>query len=730
MTVTGAWGVLNDGQLVVAGLALMLALEQATVWRWEGQRSPARPVVATALVAAGALAANHATFRLAGSPHFEAAMFVRTLTLGALVVCTLVLGATLSQQPPRRGLVLGIVAIVLLRISLWPTTDLVYAHRLVDGEPVYGPLTMPTGLLLIVLLFGYLLVTAARGRDSLERTVLTLGVFGSLVLAVTSFVTGDPGVSELLTGYLSLPSLAALSFLVWTRQNHAQLRVLELADRERSLAALSQLALRAPVTTVLEAGARVTRRHTTPPCDPQDQQFLDAVTGVLTAAAERDRATKELLHRATHDDLTGLPNRSAVQSQVARALTRDGLATRVSVALCDLDRFKAVNDVHGHQAGDDVLTVVAKRLAGIVLPCDQLGRFGGDEFAIVCTDSGGGDSVANLAARIQGAFVQPVRTRHVQARITASVGVATTDCDQVTFEADSLLRDAGTALHDAKGRGCGTVGVFSDTMRSVLVHRADIERRMAIALGRQEIVVHYQPVLDISTRKIVGFEALARWQQELALVAPAEWIPVVETTDLIHAVGEQVLTQASAQLHRWWTAGRRPQLSVNVSARQLAGPQFVDTMRRSVPAGLPPSAITLEVTESTAVDDHAIALLTTLRDAGSRIALDDFGTGYSALSAVARLPIDVIKIDQSITRRVANPDGQALVSATLAIAAALGLDVVAEGVETEDQHLRLLELGCPRGQGYLYSRPVDAAAATRMLEDGLPASGQAAARHG
>jgi diguanylate cyclase (GGDEF)-like protein len=505
--------------------------------------------------------------------------------------------------------------------------------------------------------------------------------------------------------------------------------VLELADRERSLAALSQLALRAPVTIVREAGARVTRRHTTQPCDEQDQQFLNAVTGVLTAAAERDRATKELLHRATHDDLTGLPNRSAVQSQVARALIGEAVATPVSVALCDLDRFKAVNDVHGHQAGDDVLTVVAKRLAGILLPCDQLGRFGGDEFAVVCTDSGGKDTMANLAARIQGAFVQPVRTRHVQARITASVGVATTDCTKVTLEADSLLRDAGTALHDAKGRGSGTVGVFSETMRSALVHRADIERRMTVAVRRQEILVHYQPVLDISSRKIVGFEALARWQQGLVLVAPAEWIPVVETTDLIHAVGEQVLTQASAQLHRWWTAGWRPQLSVNVSARQLASPQFMDTVRRSLPTGLPPSAITLEVTESTAVDDQAIALLTTLRDAGSRIALDDFGTGYSALSAVARLPIDVIKIDQSITRRVAHPDGQALVSATLAIAAALGLDVVAEGVETEDQHLRLLELGCPRGQGYLYSRPVDAAAATRMLEAGLPVTGQAVAGH-
>ncbi|MBV9293458.1 MAG: EAL domain-containing protein [Frankiales bacterium] len=284
--------------------------------------------------------------------------------------------------------------------------------------------------------------------------------------------------------------------------------------------------------------------------------------------------------------------------------------------------------------------------------------------------------------------------------------------DDDTF-ADTLIRDALIATHDAKQRGLSTRR-FDNDLRKAVILRADVEQRLVGAVGRGEIVVHYQPIVDLNTGATSGFEALARWQRDGQLVQPSQWISVAESSDLIHDIGTEILIAAARQTERWRAGGADLAINVNVSARQLADPRLATALLTAI-THVPKSRLVIEITESLAIDDIAHCTLASLRRLGVRTSLDDFGTGYSALAAIARLPIDQIKIGQEITDRVTQPDGNALVHATVSIANTFDLSVVAEGVESRPQHDALIAAGCHLAQGYLYGKPMSAHDATKWL---------------
>jgi diguanylate cyclase (GGDEF)-like protein len=474
------------------------------------------------------------------------------------------------------------------------------------------------------------------------------------------------------------------------------------------------------LSTVHAAAAQAVAKH------EHDGEFALAVDAVVAAAAAQDEARRALHRRATVDDLTGLPNRSGLVTLINQALERvrrDG--TALAVAFCDIDRLRVINDVYGHAVGDEVLEIVAERLTRATTPPEFVGRFGGDVFVIVAPASDDSFDTAAFGQRLAGVFQRPVATSQSDTDITASIGMATVTAGTVgDADAETLLRDADTALNDAKARGGTAIGTFDATLRSTVVYRADLERRLSSAVARGQITVHFQPIVMLDSRMVIGFEALARWNDDGTMMLPGEWIPVAEATGLINDIGEEVLRQAVAQLRAWSADGHSVGVSVNVSARQLANRRFYDAVRGLVGDGVAASALTLEVTESLAIDDQAIELLMDLRRQGLRIALDDFGTGFSALAAVSRLPVDCLKIDQSIVSRVDALDGQAITGAAIGIARALHLTTVAEGIETVDAETALIGLGCTQGQGYLYGRPTDAASATRLLVEQRRAAAQ------
>ncbi|MCU1593148.1 MAG: hypothetical protein JWO12_540 [Frankiales bacterium] len=713
-----SWAAVSEFQLVLAGFALLLAAQQAIVWRWEGAGSSARLMALTAAATAAVFITGHAAVVALREPDdLDLLLFLRSGALAGLALSTLPLAGTVTTRRTPRWLVAALVLVCGCRLALWPVSNLIYRHQTVGGFPSYGPLMALSGFAVIALVFGYLCACAAGpGPSDRERPVLVGGLIFSMCLAVITLVAGNPIAAEVLSGYVPFPALLAMAGMLWTRQLRAFRTVRELGDNQRVLAELGTLALTAELAVVVAAADAAVADHTAARTTSgrADGEFLVAVGAVLSAAESRRDASALLRRRATTDELTGLANRSRLVEVITDALADPG--STVDVGLCAIDRFRAVNDMHGHPTGDDVLRQVALRLREGAQGCDLVGRLGGDEFVVVCTNGLGGHDISPFGQRLADAFARPFVIRNVEARITASIGIVTAaTSDDRDADADTMLRDADTAMWDAKSRGGADIGQFRDELRSAVVFRSDLERRLTGAVDRGEILVHYQPILTAADRRIVGFEALARWRQGDVLVGPEEWIPIAESTGLIEDIGECVLRQATEQLRQWLGEGHDISVSVNVSPRQLSSRRFPDLVKGCLDGGIPARRLTLEVTESLAVDEHASRVLAELRHCGVRIALDDFGTGYSALAALSRLPLDVLKIDRSIVRHVAEPDGQALASAIFAIAGTQGLLIVAEGVETSEQESALARLGALHVQGYLYSRPVNAETARQLL---------------
>ena len=426
----------------------------------------------------------------------------------------------------------------------------------------------------------------------------------------------------------------------------------------------------------------------------------------------------ELAHQVLHDSLTGLPNRTLLSERLAHGLVgsrRRG--AKVGVMFLDIDQFKVVNDSMGHTSGDDLLRHVAAQIAGAIRPGDTVARFGGDEFVVVCDDVTTLET-EQIAERVMAALSVPCRIGDQDLTITASLGVAVAD-DASTSE--SLLRDSDAAMYRAKERGGGRVELFDDALRSKTERRSATASAMKRALEGHQFTVYYQPVVDLATGRMVSAEALLRWEHpDRGLVGPDEFIPLAEETGLIVPIGAWVLEQACGQLVQWQTVDPSMSVAVNFSVRQLLAPDVVDLVASVLErTGTRPSDLCLELTESVFMGDveYFTKTLGNLKALGVRLAIDDFGTGYSSLSYLKRFPFDAVKVDRSFVDGLGtDPHDSALVAAILAMAAALGLDVIAEGVETEDQLANLRRLHCSQVQGFYLARPMLAAALTRLVE--------------
>jgi diguanylate cyclase (GGDEF)-like protein/PAS domain S-box-containing protein len=435
----------------------------------------------------------------------------------------------------------------------------------------------------------------------------------------------------------------------------------------------------------------------------------------------RKLAEHELAHQAFYDGLTGLANRSLFLDHTEQALRRAGRTGTPPIVLClDLDGFKDVNDSVGHLAGDELLRTIAGRLLGVVRAADTVARLGGDEFAVLVDDATGGvPEAAALAQRLLEVITDPVDLGGHRVTVAASIGIVVAEPAATPL---SLFRDADIAMYRAKAAGRAQWVVFDPEMRSAALERIELERELAGALSAGQLRLNYQPVVDLQTERVVGFEALLRWQHPtLGAVPPERFVPIAEESGEIVAIGRWVLAEATRTAARWQRAhpGWPLSMAVNVSARQLTGGTLLRHVAEALSeSGLAPSALVLEVTETALVTDPAAVAerLAELRALGARLALDDFGTGYSSLSYLRQFDVDVLKIDRSFVSLLdGSPDDAAIVHGLIQLGRTLRLEVVAEGVETTAQRDRLRAEHCSLAQGYLFAAPLEAADAELVL---------------
>ena len=464
--------------------------------------------------------------------------------------------------------------------------------------------------------------------------------------------------------------------------------------------------------------------HTTRPRDfnADETNFLQSVANVLGAAIERDAAEERTRYKALHDPLTGLPNRALFLDRLEHGLARSRRWPSVlAVLFLDLDRFKLINDSMGHDCGDQLLITVAERLAGAIRPGDTVARLGGDEFTILCDDLEDADQAVEIATRVAEAVERPLRLEDSEVVMTTSVGIAiASDSDQRPAQ---LLRDADAAMYRAKGGGKARCEIFDEDMRVRTMERLTMESALRHAVERDELRLLYQPQIQLETGKIVGVEALVRWQHpERGTVSPLDFIPMAEEIGLIVPIGAWVLAEACEQLRRWRTDHPQltlPVMAVNLSARQLTQPNMPQVVANALAeAQLEPAALCLEITESVLVSEaeSVLATLNALKALGVRLAVDDFGTRYSSFSYLKRFPIDFLKVDRSFIERLdENAADRAIVAGIINMAHALHLEVIAEGVETSEQSSHLRMLGCDLAQGFYFARPRAHAALEELL---------------
>lgn len=449
-----------------------------------------------------------------------------------------------------------------------------------------------------------------------------------------------------------------------------------------------------------------------------------AVQGVVLNfrdVTERKEVEDQLAHQALHDSLTGLPNRVLLADRLDHALTRaERDHSHVGVMFMDLDRFKLVNDTRGHVAGDALLQAVAQRLLMVTRISDTVARFGGDEFVVVDENIEDMDELIELGTRLCETMSAPYEVDGAELRATISVGVA---IGHPGCSAEVLLRDADAAMYNAKERGGGVVVAFDDSIRERAQTRFETERALHGAVDREEFGLVYQPVVDLESGRICSMEALVRWDHpEQGTILPGNFIDLAEETGLIVPMGRFVLDRATEQLAEWRAIDPELEVSINVSAVQLTDAAFVDRVREAICASsIEPDALNLEITESLLIEDTSayVNRLEALKEIGVQLTVDDFGTRYSSLSYLNRLPFDGLKIDRSFVHQLGTQRrGTAIASAIVAMAEALGISVVAEGVETEEERRQLLALGCTYAQGFLFAKPARADTATGWVEAG------------
>jgi diguanylate cyclase (GGDEF)-like protein/PAS domain S-box-containing protein len=438
---------------------------------------------------------------------------------------------------------------------------------------------------------------------------------------------------------------------------------------------------------------------------------------------DRKQAEERLHHDAFHDVLTGLPNRALFVDHVKLAIAR--LQRRedhtFAVLYLDLDRFKVVNDSLGHMGGDQLLVGIARRLENCLRPGDTIARMGGDEFTVLLEDIGDGSTITQIAERIQSELSAPFSLGGREVFTTVSMGIALSSKEYERPE--DILRDADTAMYRAKGLGKARHEIFDTGMHSQALKLLQLETDLRRALERKEFMVVYQPIMSLETGLLCGFEALIRWPHpEQGLISPIDFIPLAEETGMIVQIGEWVLREACEQMHKWqaiFPSEPPTFMCVNLSVKQFAQQDLIEKVAAIIKeTNLAPASLKLEITESAVMEnvETATRMLKELRELGVQLAMDDFGTGYSSLSNLHRFPINTLKIDRSfITRMVENNENAEIVRTISGLAQNLGMDVVAEGVETREQLEILRSLGCKYGQGYFFSKPLDSQGAEAFI---------------
>lgn len=439
---------------------------------------------------------------------------------------------------------------------------------------------------------------------------------------------------------------------------------------------------------------------------------------------EKKLAEKRLVHEASHDALTGLPNRAHFMRRLDAALDKaeQHAKYKVSVLFIDLDRFKYINDSLGHHVGDELLIAIAQRLSASMRPPDMVARLGGDEFVVLVEGRYNGERITRIAERIQRKINTPFKISGHEVFSSASIGILNASPQHKT--ADDILRDADTAMYFAKRSGKARHEVFDDSMRDAARETLQLETDLRRAVANSELEVWYQPIFSLRDDKIHGFEALARWEHPtLGVISPQKFIPLAEEIGLIENLGEHIVRLACLQMSTLRDAvseARDLRMSINLSCRQFSDERLVSKLQSVLDdTGFPADRLNIEITETAFLEHHVMALdmLRQLRAIGVHTDIDDFGTGYSNLAYLVTLPISTLKIDRSFVARMAEDTGnREVVKTIISLAANLGLRVVAEGIETKEQHDTLVSMGCQFGQGYFFSKPLNAERTNDLLE--------------
>lgn len=530
-------------------------------------------------------------------------------------------------------------------------------------------------------------------------------------------------VSTDLSGLIEIWNHAAEELFGWTEKESVRAAADMVVPHERQEEARDLMARaqagevinRVETLRVCKGGSRVEVSISLAPLRDLRGQVI-GVCQVVRDISRQKASERALAYQAMHDHLTGLPNRSLLEDRISHALERCRREGHmVGVLFFDIDHFKNVNDTAGHEMGDNLLRAVAARLRQSVRAVDTVARLGGDEFVVLCEDITSDDQLDIIVSHIMTKFCEPVALPDGQWWVTVSAGMVTGDASSSVAQ---LLSRADAAMYQAKARSRGSAVHYDPATHPELERKTEGSRLLRLALEAHQFVPYYQPIVELHTGRTVCVEALARWEHPVrGVVAAKDFIPLAEEMGLIREISEIILAEAGLQVNEWARTVPGLRVSVNVSPLQLRGTALLTNVRALLDEGIKPASMVLEMTESSLMEDAETSrsVLLELRQAGFGIAIDDFGTGYSSLAYLKQLPATIIKVDQAFTAQLPDPHDLSIVMAILAIADTYGLEVVAEGIETEQQAEVLKSLGCQHGQGYYYGRPVPAAELTRQL---------------
>ena len=552
---------------------------------------------------------------------------------------------------------------------------------------------------------------AFAGQRVKQKVVFALALCSVIPLLVLTYVIhghlvpGFGSTAQGMTDVLAIPILVAFTGLLMAGGGYVVWDLASAVSRAASLVSMAQPTGATSGARSDEIGTLVTSFN----------RMMATIEQQAEEINQFPRRLEQLTKQAFRDSLTGLPNRALFMDRLSHGLTRAKRRhEHLAVLFLDLDRFKVINDTLGHTVGDQLLVEVSNRLSSALRPGDTVARLGGDEFGLLLEDVADAETAELVALRIEAELAKPLSFEGREVFVTASIGIALSSERLGTPE--EVLRDADLAMYHAKAKGQARHEIFDDSMSAPALERMDLEMDLRSAISRHEFRLHYQPILRLDTGRITEVEALVRWQHaKRGLLQPDSFIGLTEDTGLIVPIGQWVLREACRQARVWQLEfPSTPPLimSVNLSAKQFQQPTLVQEISQVLgESGLDAGSLKLEITESVVMQDApaTLAKLKELKDLGIRLAIDDFGTGYSSLGYLKRFPVDTLKIDRSFVKGLSK-DGNdnAIVRAVVTVAKTLNMDVTAEGVETDQQRIELMALGCDRAQGFLFAKPADA----------------------